>query len=654
MKLQQSERLLNYLKTSPLLDGYCFSVYSDPGTASPDRINRHLCGARGIPHLCHKICLPSLNASVEEALLTGRSVFFLCPLGLLSFAVPLSSSSCLVCSGMRENLFDLYFYRAEQLENLKERNIYPFELLEQLEKLPVSTEKEVRETMLKVERLVKSFVPAEELPAVDPSASLTSSFMNVAAAMDGAENLDKAIALFSETLGILFDIPAIALVLRDEESGCCTIECCWGTVPTPSYLADSSFPFRDGNHAPADLTGAEVRALFPGCKSDSALCLPLYDGDAFYGMAVLFDATLTPGSLSLSVVLAGRLVERLKGHVESRAERRQKRVVSLLDMIRKLSLTENQDELLRLIVEMAAELVDAANGSLMVIDKKSGILHVVAALGIHPAVARSLTARIGEGIAGRVAVSGSPILVTDIEKEQGLGRGNRIRFGTKSCISLPLWFKGVTIGVLNLADKKSSAPFTPADQDILSVFTEQATIILGRSSLLKKARMNSVFDPETGLYTIRYLKKRFDEELSRSLRHNLQLSLVIARIFPSSEKEGAGCPPLAAKSAARVLGSSLRDIDLLGRSGEAEFCMVLPSTPVREGAFVAQRIRHALEKELGGDIGPSSANGVTIGVGIASFPEDGASAVELIKIARARCSRDPGVGIGKVGGSSHD
>jgi diguanylate cyclase (GGDEF)-like protein len=636
MNVQQTERLLNYLKQSPLLEGYCFAVYSSSGTARPHKINRHLCGTRGIPHLCHKICLSSLNAAVDEATSTGNSKFFLCPLGLLSFAIPLSEASCLVCSGLRENLFDLYFYRSEQLQFLKDKNIYPFEILEQLEQLPVSSEREVRETMLQVEHLVKSACYGEETQPVHAASSLNTTILSVAESMRRTDSFDKAVALFSESLGILFDIPGIALVLKDDESNCCMIESCWGAFRTPAYVGEHSLPFHDANLFAKKLNSHEVRELFPGCKSNSAVCLPLSDDAVLFGMVVFFDTDFTDDILTLCKILTTRLVEKLKIQLESRETRRQLRVVTLLEMIRTLSLTENQEDLLRLIVEMAADLVDASNGSLMIIDKKHNILHVVSALGIHPAVARSLTARIGEGIAGRVAVSGTPILVTDIEKEQHIGRGNRIRFGTKSCISLPLSFKGATIGVLNLADKKNNAPFTPADQDILSKFSEQATIILGRTTMLKKARMNNVADPLTGLYTLRFLKQRLNEELSRAMRHNLQLCVIVVNLETLQIRDVSADADQVLKKIARILVTSLRDIDLLGRSGETEFCLVLPSTTLKEGRFVAERIERAIRENFNSGNGPPAEVCPRVNAGIASFPENGASVAELIKSARTR------------------
>jgi diguanylate cyclase (GGDEF)-like protein len=634
MDLQQSERLLTYLKNTPLLDGYCLSIYS---SSSQDTITGHLCSTRGIPHLCHKICQPYLNVSINEALSTKKPVFFLCPLGLFSFAVPVSTSSCLVCSGLRENLFDLYFYRSEQLEFLKEKNVYPFEILEQLEKLPVSTEKDVRETMLKVANLVASFTADEMMQSVDSSTYLQNTFMDVAASIGRAESFDKAVALFSEMFGILFDIPAIALVLKDEESDNFIIETSWGSSPASSYPYIKVLPFQEQEYVPVFLTTKEIGSLFPGNKAASATCLPLFESTELFGMAVLFDTSLSSLELSLCEILTSRFVCKIKENYKDRETWRKQRVVRLLEMVRTLVLTENQDDLLHLIVAMAAELVDASSGSLMILDNNSKILRVVSALGMNPVLARSLSTKKGEGIAGMVAATGTPLLVTDIEQEPYFGRPNRKRFGTKSCISLPLQFKGTTIGVLNLADKKNSAPFILPDQEILGTFLEQATIILGRSTALRKARLNSITDPLTGLYNMRFLKKRLNEELSRSIRHNLHLTLIIVRLENLTRHQGVKArahTQWVVKKMAQILTASLRDIDLVGRSSEVEFCLVLPATPKKEGAFVAERIARAIKVELAKDNDSSDRQSLHISTGIAFFPEDGASSADLIKAAR--------------------
>jgi diguanylate cyclase (GGDEF)-like protein len=370
----------------------------------------------------------------------------------------------------------------------------------------------------------------------------------------------------------------------------------------------------------------------------SAICLPLFDGNNFFGMATLFNISLTAHDINLVGLLTGKLVEKLKDKLINNEIRCKQHDVRVLEMIRTLALTESQEDLLRLMMEMAAELVNAANGSLMLIDKSGKILRIVASLGINTALAQSLYTRIDEGIAGRVAASGTPLLIKDIEQECHWNRQNRIRFVTKSCISLPLRFKGKTIGVLNLADKKNNLPFVSDDQEVLSTFIDQATVILVRTTSLRKAKQNSATDPLTGLYNQSFVRKRLNEELSRSIRYNLPLTFIIASLdnFTTVKNYGSQThKDHLVKKMARILNTSLRDIDVAGRFGEKEFCIILPSTPMKESVNVIERIKHAINKELSN--GDDSAKR-ELSIGIASFPENGTSSDDMIIFARAALS----------------
>jgi diguanylate cyclase (GGDEF)-like protein len=300
-------------------------------------------------------------------------------------------------------------------------------------------------------------------------------------------------------------------------------------------------------------------------------------------------------------------------------------------------------------MEMSAELVDASNGSMMLLEKNGKTLRVSSSLGINPVLAKSFTTKVGEGIAGKVAASGVPMLIKDIEKELNVGRRNRIRFGTKSCLSLPLRLKGNIIGVLNLADKKSNAPFTRADQAILTTFIDQAIIILERTTTLKKAILNTITDPLTGLYNIRFIRKRLNEELSRSIRYNLRLSMTIVSLednVSENSTRGRVYAGNVLKETAKVLNSSLRDIDLVGRFGDGEFCVILPSTSKKEAVLVAERIQRNIRKELGN--GRFNLASLTTNIGIASFPDDGASPGDIINAARSALSQAETEGGNKI------
>lgn len=76
---------------------------------------------------------------------------------------------------------------------------------------------------------------------------------------------------------------------------------------------------------------------------------------------------------------------------------------------------------------------------------------------------------------------------------------------------------------------------------------------------------------------------------------------------------------------ALIARSSLREIDMLGRYGGDEFLIVLPSINSTQSRLIAERLRKKVDETVFPHF--------TISIGIASFPQDGATAKDLIGFA---------------------
>jgi diguanylate cyclase (GGDEF)-like protein len=83
---------------------------------------------------------------------------------------------------------------------------------------------------------------------------------------------------------------------------------------------------------------------------------------------------------------------------------------------------------------------------------------------------------------------------------------------------------------------------------------------------------------------------------------------------------------------AQVLGTDLRQTDLLARYGGEEFGVLLPETTKSEALQVGERMRQAVEERLnaGGQTWPAR---VTVSIGVATFPEDGRDAEQVLLAA---------------------
>jgi signal transduction histidine kinase/response regulator RpfG family c-di-GMP phosphodiesterase len=140
-----------------------------------------------------------------------------------------------------------------------------------------------------------------------------------------------------------------------------------------------------------------------------------------------------------------------------------------------------RERYLTLLVEMLAEFLQAHKASIMLLEPEQQILRIVAAKGLDPDFVQNTRLELGERIAGKVAASGEPLHVFDIESDFEYGRANNTLFyGTRSFISAPLKEGDEIIGVLNVSDHVEGREFTRADRELLEALS---TIIVG---MLKK------------------------------------------------------------------------------------------------------------------------------------------------------------------------
>jgi diguanylate cyclase (GGDEF)-like protein len=118
-------------------------------------------------------------------------------------------------------------------------------------------------------------------------------------------------------------------------------------------------------------------------------------------------------------------------------------------------------------------------------------------------------------------------------------------------------------------------------------------------------------DALTGLTNRRRFMEVASGELSRSRRYGLTMSLILVDLDHFkviNDQHGHAIGDQALSHAARVLSSSLRDVDLIARYGGEEFAMLLPMTDARGAAEVAERCTRRLSDT------PLLVDGITIHV----------------------------------------
>jgi GAF domain-containing protein len=146
------------------------------------------------------------------------------------------------------------------------------------------------------------------------------------------------------------------------------------------------------------------------------------------------------------------------------------------------------EELLRLIVNVTAEIMNSKISSLMLLDPEKKELVVKATQSISEAYNKKPNVKLGEGIAGLVAQQNKPICVLDVKEDSRyLNSDIAKKEGLFSLASVPLVVKGRVIGVLNCYTSKKHK-FTKSELDVLTAVANQAAIAIENAELDLRAR----------------------------------------------------------------------------------------------------------------------------------------------------------------------
>ncbi|MCH7548300.1 MAG: GAF domain-containing protein [Candidatus Krumholzibacteriota bacterium] len=136
---------------------------------------------------------------------------------------------------------------------------------------------------------------------------------------------------------------------------------------------------------------------------------------------------------------------------------------------------------LEVLVEMIAELMSVKTASIMMLDTSQNELRIESAIGLDEEIVEHARVKMGEGIAGKVAMEGQPYLVTDIESDSRVDAShNDFIYNSRSFISVPIRLNEEVVGVVNVSNPSHKRTFEPGDCDLLMLFTERIALALDK------------------------------------------------------------------------------------------------------------------------------------------------------------------------------
>ena len=158
---------------------------------------------------------------------------------------------------------------------------------------------------------------------------------------------------------------------------------------------------------------------------------------------------------------------------------------TLLEAARVLSSSLKPREVLDMLMEVVGRHLVVNTVALWTIADNS-VLVPAAMLGIPPEIARKLRPPVGQGLTGRVAASGKPLVIADVEREGGslypdFNRANQYT----SFMGVPVIYRGSIVGVLSVMTIQRRE-FSRDEELLLAGMADQAAIALQNAQLFEE------------------------------------------------------------------------------------------------------------------------------------------------------------------------
>ncbi|MCM8800588.1 MAG: GGDEF domain-containing protein [Candidatus Omnitrophica bacterium] len=172
----------------------------------------------------------------------------------------------------------------------------------------------------------------------------------------------------------------------------------------------------------------------------------------------------------------------------------------------------------------------------------------------------------------------------------------------------------------------------PQDKkDKFFVLAHQFLLGLKRAHLYSQLQELAITDSLTKVFSRRFFMERFNEEIERSRKFNLNFSFLMIDIDHFkyfNDNYGHLVGDAILKEIAKILKENIRQIDIIGRYGGEEFSLILIETDKPQAEFAAERIRKTIsDKTI--KIYDEQLK-LTVSIGVATFPIDGKDAKTIL------------------------
>ena len=206
----------------------------------------------------------------------------------------------------------------------------------------------------------------------------------------------------------------------------------------------------------------------------------------------------------------------------------------------------------------------------------------------------------------------------------------------KSSLSAPIFFHGKLYGTINI-DSIEKQAFDQYDVQSLQFIRNSIEVAITNRLLYEEKAYLSKYDQTTGLHNRHFFEEHSEYVLKRAIRYQEGFNLVmidIDNLKQVNDQYGHIVGDKLIQKVSNQLKHDLRDSDIFARYGGDEFIGLLLNANYNDSYSKLKKISQQIQQSL------LKHHNITImcsiSFGIASFPEDGNTINDLIRVADFR------------------
>jgi len=187
------------------------------------------------------------------------------------------------------------------------------------------------------------------------------------------------------------------------------------------------------------------------------------------------------------------------------------RLKGLLNAGRIVTSSLDSTQVMKSIIELARDMLQAEVASILLVDEKSKELVFEFSTDLDPNQEHSIRVPLGQGIAGYVAQTGQTLNIQDVKQDPRFYTrvDQKTGFETRSHLCVPLKIKDKIIGTAQVLNKIDAGAFTSSDQELLEGFAVQAAIAIQNARLFEDLQQARDLLGEENIHLKREVLKRY-------------------------------------------------------------------------------------------------------------------------------------------------